>query len=218
METSAIKIYNRHQAGTLLAQKLKTKYKDDTVITAVSKGGVIVAQPVANTLHAPLEVVPCKRIIHPSDMGKTIAAVGLNNVMIYTHARDLPHDYIQHQVMALQAKLRNEMEYYQEDWDLVPIAGKNVILIDDLIVSGNTMMACILELRQKKPASIVIATPFISAEAHFFLEEFVDDIIYIRMETQLTSPTDFYEVFPAVNEQEVKDILINSKPQHLELR
>lgn len=217
METTTLKIHDRHQAGVLLAQKLKNRRKEDTVITAVSKGGVIVAQPIAEILHAPLEVVPCKRIIHPSDAGKTIAAVGLNNIIIYTHARDLPQDYIQHQVISLQEKLRQEMDYYQEDWNAIPIEGRNIVLIDDLIVSGNTMMTCIQDLRQRNPASILVATPFVSAEAHFFLEEFVDDIVFIRMETQLTSPTDFYGRFPAVDEQEVKDILTNSKRYYLEL-
>jgi len=218
METSTIKIHDRHQAGILLSQKLKAYRREDTVIAAVSRGGVVVAQPVAFNLHVPLEVVPCKRINHPSDEGKTIAAVGLNNVMIYSHVRDLPQDYIQHQVVTLQTKLRKEMEYYQEDWDSISIEGKHVVVIDDLIITGNTMMACVLELRQRKPASVVVATPFITAEAHFFLEEFVDEIIYVRMETQLASPLDFYDVFAAVREEEVKDLLDDSKRHHFEIQ
>lgn len=210
MDTSAVKIHDRHLAGTLLAEKLKAYRGENTVITAISKGGVVVAKPVAVNLDAPLEVVPCKRINHPADEGRTIAAVCLSNVRIYSHAHDLPQDYIQHQVNNLQHNLRQEMEYYQEDWNAVPLEGKHIILVDDLVVTGNTMMACILELRQRKPASVVVATPFISAEGHFFLEEFVDEIIYIRMETQLTSPLDFYEVFLTVDKQEVKALLTDS--------
>lgn len=217
MTTGTIKLHDRRQAGIILAQKLKAYRRDNTVITAVSKGGVAVAQPIAASLHARLEVVPCKRINHPSDEGRTIAAVCLNNVMTYSHARDLPQDYIQHQVTSLQRKLKKEMAYYQEDWDSVPIEGKDVILVDDFVVTGNTMMACIFELRQRKPASIIAATPFISAEAHFFLEEFVDEIVYICIETQLTSPLDSYESFPAVTKEEVKALLGNSKRLYLEL-
>jgi len=217
MDSCNIKIIDRHQAGIMLAQKLKTYHRENSVIVAVSKGGVIVGQPIANALHVPMEVVPCKRINHPADETKTIGAVCLNNVIVYSHAHDLPQDYIQHKVHTLRHDLDREMAYYNENWDSIPMEGSNVILVDDLMITGNTMMACILELRKRKPHSIVVATPFTSAEAHFFLEEFADDIVYCRMETQINSPLDFYETFSPVSRREVKDILKHSKRRQLDL-
>lgn len=211
METCCtITMPDRRHAGIALAQKLKT-YRENSLVTAVSKGGVMVAQPIASMLHTSLEVAPCKRINHPADEAKTIGAVCLKNVMIYSHSRDLPQDYIQHQVHVLQHELEREMNYYQEHWDAISVEGKNVILVDDLMITGNTMMACALEIRNRNPRAIIVATPFISAEAHFFLEEFADDIVYIRMETEITSPHDFYNTFSAVSRQEVKALLKNSK-------
>jgi putative phosphoribosyl transferase len=87
-------LYDRAQAGKLLAKKLSEYYRGNAVVVAIHNGGVPVASEICSSLELPLEVVGCKRIRHPANSKKSIGSICKDEVILHDCPYNLPQDYI----------------------------------------------------------------------------------------------------------------------------
>ncbi|HSC38145.1 MAG TPA: phosphoribosyltransferase family protein, partial [Chitinophagaceae bacterium] len=169
---------DRTEAGTLLAGKLKNYQGQPGVILAVPRGGVPVAYAVAKELGLPLDIILTKKIGHPSNKEYAIGAVSLTDFFVIPH-RDVTQSYIDREIVRIREKLREMYQKFMGGRQPERLTGKTVIIVDDGIATGNTLMGTINMLRKDKPAKIIIAAPVASKSAVQKLSGIVDEIIVL---------------------------------------
>ena len=193
---------DREEAGLLLAEKLK-KYKNDPgVVLAVPRGGVPVAYVVAKELDFPLEMVLTKKIGHPGNKEYAIGAASLTDHFV------IPHDfvtdaYITEELERIRKKLRDMQQKFMGADEPVKLGGKTVIIIDDGVATGNTILATVQVLRKSHPGKIIIGVPVISESAYEKLSAEVDDLVAVLVPEVFYGVGSFYEDFQQVSDEEV---------------
>ncbi len=204
MKSNKIKFMfqNRIEAGLLLAAKLK-KYKNDPgIVLAVPRGGVPVAYAVAKELGFPIEVILTKKIGHPMNKEYAIGAASLADYFIIPH-ENISEKYIQQEVERIRTRLKEMYKIFMGDREPENLKGKTVIVIDDGIATGNTLMGTVNVLRKSKPGKIVIAVPVASKSAVNKLSSEVDEVIALLIPEEFYGVGAFYEDFEQVSDEEV---------------
>jgi putative phosphoribosyl transferase len=194
--------YDRLEAGYLLAAKLK-KYRDDPgIILAVPRGGVPVAYAVAKELGFPVEVILTKKIGHPANKEYAIGAASLTDHFIVPHD-NVTDEYIQHELINIRTRLKEMYNKFMGDKEPENLRGKTVILIDDGIATGNTLLGTVNVLRKSGPGRIVIGVPVASRSAFEKLSNEVDEVIAVLVPDTFYGVGGFYEHFEQVTDEEV---------------
>ena len=195
-------IKDRIEAGLKLSDKL-VKYKNtDTVILAIPRGGVPIAYVIAIRLNLPLDIILSKKIPHPYNKEYAIGAVSLLSQTLNPFS-DVSTEYKEKEIIRLRELLKDKYEYYRGDLEPIDIEGKNVIVVDDGIATGHTLLASIKMLRQRNPKSIIIAVPVMPLEKIKIFKENADDLIYLIASAEFTGVGSFYENFTQVEDEEV---------------
>lgn len=193
---------DRLEAGRLLAEKLK-KYKNDIgLILAVPRGGVPVAYAVAKELGFPVEVVLTKKIVHPIHTEYAIGAASMTDYFIIPHD-NIPDDYIQQELVRIRERLKDMYERFMGGDQPADIKNKTVIVIDDGIATGNTILGTIHVLRKSHPAKIIIGVPVASKNAVEILSKEADELVAVLIPDQFFGVGGFYEDFEQVSDEEV---------------
>lgn len=193
---------DRMEAGELLAAKLK-KYKNTSgVVLAVPRGGVPVAYAVARELGFPIEVVLTKKIGHPMNKEYAIGAASLTDYFVIPH-ENVSEEYIQEELKLIRANLKKMYIRFMGDKEPTDIKDKTVIVIDDGIATGNTLLGTIHVLRKGKPGKIVIGVPVASKSAIKKLSTEVDEVVAVMVPDEFHGVGAFYEDFEQVSDEEV---------------
>ena len=197
---------DRTEAGFLLSEKLK-KYQDtNSVILAVPRGGVPVGFVISKILHLPLDIVLAKKIGHPSNKEFAIGAVSMDSMILDEHS-DIPKKYIDNEIIRLRQQLDEKYGRYMGDRKPLAIENKNVILVDDGIATGNTLLSCITMLRKKNPSKIIVAVPVLPFDTVPLFEKNADELIYLTASKYFRGVGSFYEEFNQVEDEEVIQML-----------
>jgi len=193
---------DRIEAGILLAEKLK-KYKNDKgIVLAVPRGGVPVAYAVARELNLPIELILTKKIGHPGNKEYAIGAASLSDYFIVPH-EEVSDEYIQEELKKIRSRLKEMHRKFMGDKEPESLEGKTIIVIDDGIATGNTLLGTVNVLRKSKPGKIVIAVPVASESAVEKLSTEVDEVIAILIPEFFNGVGAFYEDFSQVTDEEV---------------
>src|SRR5665213_1086024 len=192
---------DRIEAGELLAAKLK-KYKNTSgVVLAVPRGGVPVAYAVAKELSFPVEVVLTKKIGHPMNKEYAIGAASLTDYFVIPH-ENVSEEYIEEELKLIHANLKKMYARFMGDKEPVDIKGKTVIVIDDGIATGNTLLGTVHVLRKSKPGKIVIGVPVASKSAMRKLSPEVDEVVAVMVPDEFHGVGAFYEYFGQISDEE----------------
>jgi len=200
---------DRTHAGNLLAEKIAPLIRGkECVVLAIPRGGVIVGDEIANTLHIPLDVIMSKKITPPDHPEYAIGAVTYDGVLYrgsdwdrYSSDPRFEHEIIQkkNEVARQIAAYRGSTEYN--------FGAKTVILTDDGIATGATVCAILKWLSQKGVADVILAIPVIPRSTHALLEEFGVVIVAIDTPHEFSSVGQFYRRFDQVPDSVVIDII-----------
>lgn len=193
---------DRIEAGLLLATKLKKYLGDPGVILAVPRGGVPVAYAVAKELGFPLEVILTKKIGHPANREYAIGAVSLTDCIIVPH-ENISQSYIDNEIKKIRQKLKEMYVKFMGEKEPENLKGKTVIVIDDGIATGNTLLGTVNMLRKSNPAKIVVAVPVAPASAVQKIKKEVDDVVTVFVPESFYGVGAFYENFEQVSDDEV---------------
>ena len=200
---------DRLEAGLLLSQKLNKYKHTNTIILAVPRGGVPVGNSLAKNLHLPLDIILSKKIGHPYNKEFAIGAVSQDSIII-DHDNKIPQKYIDAEIIRLQEVLRGKYEYYRGTQKPLDIEDKNIILVDDGIATGNTLLASIAMLRKKNPAKIIVAVPVLPYEMVPVFKKNADELVYLIASKDFSGVGSFYELFNQVEDEEVIQLLSTS--------
>jgi len=193
---------DRVEAGLQLAEKLRKYQGDPGVILAVPRGGIPVAYAVAKELGFPLDVILSKKIGHPMNKEYAIGSVSLTDYFIIPHA-DVSQQYIENEIEKLRRKLKEMYHKFMGNKEPENLEGKTVIVIDDGIATGNTLLGTVNILKKSKPEKIIIAVPVASLHAIQKLRKEVDDVISVMIPEHFYGVGAFYEDFEQVSDEEV---------------
>lgn len=200
---------DREEAAFALAEKL-AKYKDTPrVVLAVPKGGVPIGYIVANELNLPMELVLSKKIGHPLNKEYAIGAVSLIGSFVVPH-EDVTQSYIDRETEKIRLYLTEMQNKFMSNRQPVSLAGKTVIVIDDGIATGNTLLATIRILRKNQPQKLIVAVPVASKSAVEKLKAQVDELISLITPEYFEGVGAYYEDFGDVSEDEVKRCIENN--------
>lgn len=202
---------DRIEAGLLLSEKLKKYQNSNTIILAVPRGGVPVGYIIAKNLHLPLDIVLSKKIGHPNNKEFAIGAVSMDSMTIDKHP-DVPKKYIEDEIIRLRKLMQNKYEIYMGNREPLDIRGKNIILVDDGIATGNTLLASITMLRKRNPAKIIVAVPVLPYDTVPVFEKNADEFVYLIASKYFRGVGGFYEDFNQVEDDEVIRLLNSTSP------
>lgn len=166
---------DRLEAGSLLAEKLK-KYKDDPgIVLAVPRGGVPVAYAVARELGFPVDIILTKKIGHPKNKEYAIGAASLTDYFVVPH-NDVTPEYIETELRNIRKRLKEMHHVFMGNRETESLKRKTVIIVDDGIATGNTILGTINVLRKSEPGKIVVAVPVAPRSVVQKLAKEADDV------------------------------------------
>jgi putative phosphoribosyl transferase len=199
-------LQDREEAGYLLS-RLLAFYKNSTaVVVGIPHGGVCVASAISEALSLPLEIISCRKIKHPANGKKNIGSVSEDDVFINDCSHTIPQDYVYHQIALLQNAMAHETKKYYGSAQRQSLRYRTVILVDDMLASSDTMMACLRSIKKHNPLKIVAAVPIVAAEAARIVSSEADDFKFIKMESSLESPQEYFVEFPKIDDDKVKEL------------
>lgn len=203
---------NRLEAGKKLAKKLK-KYKGkDVFVFAIPRGGVPVAYEVAKFLEIPLDVIAVRKIPIPWNPEAGFGAVASDGTLYLNEEMVADLNLDQKTIKKLADEVLEEIkrreEKYRGQKPFPKIKNKTVIVIDDGLASGYTMMAAVNFLKKQKPAKIIVASPTISEGAHNEVKPLVDELISLFIQKDYPyAVASFYEEWYDLTDEEVMNYL-----------
>lgn len=207
---------DRAEAGNLLAQKLEKYGKDDAIILAIPRGGVPLGFIICEKLNLPLEVVLSKKIGHPLHKEYAIGAVTLKSSILSNAAADISPKYIEEETLRIRSLLNKRNNDYYGNRKPLQLKAKTLIIVDDGIATGNTMLSIIKMLHDEKPKKIVVAIPVAPHDTINKLEAspYVDEVICPLVPDYFQAVGQFYQNFDQVDDEEVKRLLNKALNEH----
>lgn len=201
---------SRQQAGKLLAQLLRSPKDKKTAVCGITRGGVVVAFEVAKFLNFPLYPIVVKKIGAPDNPELALGA------LTYDKTTFIDWDLVK-RIGASTNYLDSQIEQKTQELDRltqkfkrkkkIPIRNKNIILVDDGIATGATVMAVIKYFNKKRADKIILAVPVIATETYKKLKPLVSELFALEVSDNLSAVGQFYESFPQVSDEEVLTII-----------
>src|SRR6202030_3948244 len=174
---------DRAQAGRVLAERLRPRVTGDVVVLGLPRGGVPVAFEVARALDAPLDVFVVRKLGVPGDEELAFGAVATGGTRVLNEqlieSLDIPPEWLE----AIDAKERRELERreraYRGERPPPDLAGRTVILVDDGLATGSTMLAAAEAVRVDEPAREVVAVPIAAPAVCWALRAVADEVVCV---------------------------------------
>ena len=206
-----MKFHNRIDAGNLLAERLTEIRYTSAIVIGIPRGGIILADIVANKLGAEFDIVIPRKLGAPGNEELAIGAVmddGTSYINRYiVNALQIPQSYIESEKVQQAAEIRRRAAAYRKPALGYNISGKNVILIDDGIATGATVIASARWARKAHPSSVTIGVPVAPPQSVEVLKQEADSVIVLYMPQNFGSVGQFYEQFEPVSDSQVTQIM-----------
>ena len=204
---------DRHDAGRRLAAVLMRLKPEHPVVLALPRGGVPVAFEVAQALDAPLDVVLVRKIGAPGQPELGIGAIVdgsepqlvLNEEMVRLVEPDPA--YVEAERQRQVAELERRRKLYRGARPPAAIEGRTVIVVDDGIATGGSVMAVLQALARAKPARLVLAVPVAPQDSLDAISSAADEVICLMSPDPFFAVGAHYRDFTQTTDEEVVALL-----------
>ncbi len=207
--------YDRTDAGRRLAKLLKRRIQGPCIVLAIPRGGVVVGYEVAKELGCPLDVVISRKVGAPAQPELAVGAVAEDGVVFVDEEIaglvGVSRDYVERRAREELREVRRRAEEYRGGREMPDLSGKTVILVDDGLATGLTMMAAVHMARNKGAEKVVVAVPVSPPETVAKLRRHADEVICLETPTNFYAIGQFYERFDQLTDEETNSILRKSR-------
>ncbi|MFW6061757.1 MAG: phosphoribosyltransferase [Planctomycetota bacterium] len=205
---------DRVDAGRRLAELLSEYRVREPIVLGLPRGGVVVAQEVADALHAPLDVLIVRKLGAPSRPEFAFGAIAsggyqLVNRLIVRHL-GLSEEQVEDVIQRETAELDRRLEIYRGERPQPDLCAKTVIIVDDGLATGSTAKVAVHAARSEQPEWVVLAVPVAPPDAVEQLEAEVNDLVCPSVPPNFRALSQWYQQFDQVTDEEVVELLRGS--------
>jgi predicted phosphoribosyltransferase len=199
---------DRTHAGDQLAKKVAIKDSNNAVVLALPRGGIPLGVSISKEHHIPLDVVLAKKITHPIQTEFAIGAVAEGGKPIPNTNAQIKQDWLETGLPQVREEIKRRRNLYDQVLTKQALKNKEVVIVDDGIATGMTMLAAIEAVKAEGPSRLTIAVPIIPKETHAKLAELVDEVFYVEIPKHFLGAVGaYYQQFPQLSDDTVSEIL-----------
>ncbi|MEW6408307.1 MAG: phosphoribosyltransferase family protein [Patescibacteria group bacterium] len=206
--------YDRREAGIKLAEKL-VKFRDrkDAVVLGLPRGGVVVAAEVAKKLNIEMDIVVPRKITAPDNPEYAIGAICYDDVIILNESEiknlGIPKEYLNREIKEEKEEMKRRQKLYRGQKPPLVLKNRIVILVDDGIATGLTMLAAVNYVLKKEPRVVIIAVPVGAQDSIHRFEEIqqINEVICLYQPAFFGAVGAFYQIFEQTTDEEVIELM-----------
>ncbi|MFW9834927.1 MAG: phosphoribosyltransferase [Candidatus Thorarchaeota archaeon] len=179
---------NRTEAGQVLAQELKgASYETRPLVLVIPNGGVPVGVEIARTLDAELDAIIVRKLQVPGNTEAGFGALTSHGSLLLNERLVISIGLNKHQIELVVKQTQKQIDERKADYQglvgIVEPSKKDIVLVDDGLASGYTMMAAIESVRTLSPKTITVAVPTSSGSAADMIGKVVENLVCPRIES-----------------------------------
>jgi len=202
---------NRKEAAVHLASFL-LDYKNNpkAIVIALPRGGVVIGYEIAKILHLPLDIVVPRKIGAPFNEELAIGSICMDESTFDEEliaAYSISQDYIQKKIKEEKKEAQRRLNLYRASRPPLILTNKIVLLVDDGIATGATMISSLKYIQKQKPEKIVIAVPIAADDTVKKIEALSIKVVCPHILEYMMSISQGYEEFFQVNDETVIQIM-----------
>jgi putative phosphoribosyl transferase len=202
---------NREQAGGQLADCLKRRQYCNPLVLAIPRGGVVAGAVLALELKAELDVVLSRKLRAPTQPELAIGAMSEGGDVHLNAFADvalgLEPDHLAPERHRQSIEITRLRELFRRARPPAEVAGRSVIVTDDGIATGSTMIAALQSIRLKNPLELIVAVPIASPARIAEVREWCDVVVCLLSPDDVFAIDQFYKEFDPVEDDEVVRLL-----------
>lgn len=201
---------NRIAAAKQLAEALAGYRGKHPLILAIPRGAVPMAKVIAEQLDGEVDVVLVRKLRAPGSPEFAIGSVdesGWSYVADYAAGVGADREYIRGEIAEQMETMRRRRAQYTPVRPPIDPANRVVIVIDDGLATGSTMIAALHALRAKKPAELICAVPVAPPDTLEKVRGYADRVVCLSAPSDFRAVGQFYMDFDQVSDEEVIDTL-----------
>ena len=211
---------DRAEAGRALAVRLmEYAGEPDTLVLALPRGGVPVAFEIAIALDAELDVLIVRKIGVPWNPEYAVGAIANDGIAVldaaFMNRLGLTRSDLAPVLRAEVRELERRERLYRGDRPYPELQGHTVLLVDDGLATGSTMLAAVKAVRSRRPRRVVVAVPIASAEACADLDRVADRTVCLETPEPFYGVGVWYEDFSETSDEQVLALLAEARRRHL---
>jgi len=209
---------DRVDAGRKLAANLDA-YADrqDVIVLALPRGGVPVAWEVAQALHAPLDIFLVRKLGVPGHSELAIGAIASGGTHVVNQAvveqLNITHEQLSEVAAEELIELARREKAYRDNRPAPQLRDQTVILVDDGLATGSTMLAAVKAVQEQHPARVVVAVPVAAVETCEKFQQQVDEVICVQTPQPFYAVGSWYDNFSQTSDDEVRNLLATANEQ-----
>ncbi len=197
---------DRLDAARQLSKALKKYEGQNPLILAIPRGAVPMSAWIADVLHGQMDVVLVRKLRAPFQPEVAIGAVdetGLAYLSPCAATLGIDPQYVKDEIKLQMQTLKARRRQYSRIRAPIPVQGRVVIVVDDGLATGATMMSALKAVRQHHPQRLVCAIPVASPDALAQIKPLADETVCLHAPEDFMAVAQFYQQFPQVDDAQV---------------
>ena len=207
---------DREDAGRQVAQRLKGRGFRNPLVMAIPRGGLVIGVTMAKELNAELDVVLARRLRMPGKPESTLGAVAEDGRVVLDPAfeqLDFPPEVIAEERDFQLSLIARRRDLYRAVRPPAELARRSIIITDDGIATGLTMLAALEVVKTQGPFEVIVAVPVSSSDQLQAIRQRCDEFLSLYSPHRFQSIGDVYEDFDLLGDDELAQLLRPYAPQ-----
>ncbi len=205
---------DRSDAGEKLAAiLLPFKNNNQTIVLGLPRGGVITAYEVAHKLNLPLDIIIARKIGAPNNPEFAIGAIIEDGTIMIDQdiisVYNISQEYLNLELKNNKQEIERRVKLYRKNKAPLDLKDKTVIIVDDGIATGLTVLAAIQSVKKRQAKCVIVATPVAAQDSLEKIKKLVDKVFCLHAPFYFGAVGAFYNNFEQVSNEEVVELLRN---------